>query len=173
MSEKENRRPRLIGSEEVSIDEKGRVLLSKKKRDRLGENFAIVLSPLGCLIVYPEVRFDEIYDQIAPGQGFDPAQEALSRMFLGEADDEQNVDTQGRYLIPAKLRDKAGLADRVSVRGMGDRIEIWAKSAWDEYFAEPEIYRTARVQQFGKIFEKAIYGPLGSDVFAHRPEGSE
>ena len=101
MSEKENRRPRLIGSEEVSIDEKGRVLLSKKKRDRLGENFAIVLSPLGCLIVYPEVRFDEIYDQIAPGQGFDPAQEALSRMFLGEADDERpgGVERRGRDAV--------------------------------------------------------------------------
>ena len=173
MSENVQRRPRLIGSEEVSIDEKGRVLLSKKKRERLGKNFAIVLSPLGCLIVYPEARFDEIYDQVAPGSGYDPSQEALSRMFLGEADDEQDVDAQGRYLVPAKLREKAGLADKVSVRGMGDRLEIWAKKSWDEYYDDPDSYKAARVKQFGKIFERAIYGPLGADPYSSNPGVSE
>jgi DNA-binding transcriptional regulator/RsmH inhibitor MraZ len=44
----------LIGTDEATIDDKGRILVGKKKRERLGEPFAIAVGEVGCLVAYPE-----------------------------------------------------------------------------------------------------------------------
>ena len=45
----------LIGTDEDTIDDKGRLLVSKKKRERLGEDFVMALGATGCVVVYPEL----------------------------------------------------------------------------------------------------------------------
>ena len=41
------------------------------------------------------------------------------------------IDKQGRILLPAKLREYAGLSKDVAVVGVGSHIEIWDLKAWD------------------------------------------
>ncbi len=36
-------------------------------------------------------------------------------------------------MLPRKLRDTARLGRQVAVVGVSDRLEIWAKEAWEEY----------------------------------------
>ena len=40
------------------------------------------------------------------------------------------VDKQGRILLPASLREYAGIEKDAVLVGMGSRIEIWSKDAW-------------------------------------------
>ena len=42
------------------------------------------------------------------------------------------MDKQGRILIPASLRAYADLAKDVVLVGVGSRVEIWNKDAWDD-----------------------------------------
>jgi MraZ protein len=42
------------------------------------------------------------------------------------------IDSQGRALLPAFLRDYAKLGREVTFAGTGKRIEIWSKSQFDE-----------------------------------------
>ena len=42
------------------------------------------------------------------------------------------VDSQGRILVPAFLRDHAGLEKNVIVAGVLERIEIWSPSRFEE-----------------------------------------
>ena len=42
------------------------------------------------------------------------------------------VDKQGRILLPAPLRTFAHLEKEVVLVGVGSRIEIWNRAAWDE-----------------------------------------
>ena len=46
---------------------------------------------------------------------------------------ECEVDKQGRILISPVLREFAGLNKDVVLAGVGSRIEIWDKAAWQEY----------------------------------------
>ena len=39
---------------------------------------------------------------------------------------------QGRVLIPANLREKAGLEKDIVFVGVMSKIEIWSKEHWDE-----------------------------------------
>ena len=52
------------------------------------------------------------------------------RLFAYAADCEP--DSQGRILIPAKLREYAGLTREVVVIGSFDRAEIWNAQRWTE-----------------------------------------
>ena len=45
---------------------------------------------------------------------------------------EVECDKQGRILIPANLRAKAGITKDVVVIGVMNRAEIWDKDRWEE-----------------------------------------
>ena len=47
----------IVGWEETTIDDKGRILVGKKKREKLGEDFVIAVGTCGCLVAYPAEVF--------------------------------------------------------------------------------------------------------------------
>ena len=40
------------------------------------------------------------------------------------------MDSQGRILLPADLREKAGLEKRIAIVGQGTKFEVWDESQW-------------------------------------------
>ena len=46
------------------------------------------------------------------------------------------MDNQGRIILPANLREYAGLKKDIVSIGVNNRIEIWNKEAWKEYNEE-------------------------------------
>ena len=134
----------LIGTDEAIIDSKGRILVSKKKRDRLGEPFAMALGNLGCLVAYPEAVWRRMFDEIMQYSYINQGRQQYTRLVLGLADDELKFDAQGRVVVPQKLRDLAKLEKEVLIIGCGDRAEIWAKEEWDEFNRNPNDYAQHR-----------------------------
>lgn len=55
----------------------------------------------------------------------------FSRFFLAGATTCE-VDKQGRILLPAVLRDFAGIDKDAVLVGVGSRIEIWSKDNWNQ-----------------------------------------
>ena len=55
----------------------------------------------------------------------------FSRFFLAGAASCE-VDKQGRILIPAVLREFAGLEKDAVLVGVSSRIEIWSRSNWEK-----------------------------------------
>src|SRR5580693_266454 len=95
----------LIGTDEATIDSKGRILLGKKKRDRLGDTFAVAIGELGCICAYPEARWQERLNEINRYDPINQGRQQYARLFFGYADDEMTCDVQGRVVIPQKLRE--------------------------------------------------------------------
>jgi MraZ protein len=58
-------------------------------------------------------------------------------------------DKQWRILVPDYLREYAGLSKNVVIVGVSNRVEIWDKSKWEEF------YRSSR-QNYEEIAERLI-----------------
>lgn len=132
----------LLGTDEATLDEKGRLLVSKKKRDRLGENFTITIGPAGCLAAYPEEEWDEVVQSLRQYDSLNLGRDFYTRLVFGSAEDDLKFDAQGRIVIPQKLREMARFKEKgqVLLVGCGDRLEFWAKEEYAKFLADKEGY---------------------------------
>ncbi len=61
----------------------------------------------------------------------------MQRFFFAGATDEE-LDRQGRVVIPSALAKHAGLGREVVVAGVYDHLEIWDRAAWRAQMQEVE-----------------------------------
>lgn len=134
----------LIGTDEANIDDKGRILIGKKKRDRLGDGFAMCLGDNGAIFAYPAWKWEEIVAETLRYDPINQGRQDYTRMMMGTAEDEIDFDQQGRVVVPRKLRDMAKLRDRVLLIGCGDRMEIWAEEEYRRYEEDRTGYSRER-----------------------------
>jgi MraZ protein len=146
----------LIGTDEATIDDKGRILVGKKKRERLGEPFAMAVGEVGCLVAYPESVWQHKVAEMLSYDSLNQGRQQYTRLFLGYADDELKFDQQGRVVIPQKLRDLAKLTDKVLLVGCGDRLEIWAKDEYERFQLDTEGYGAQRREALAKAHGQMV-----------------
>ena len=124
-----------------NIDAKGRLFIPTKLRDELGGTLHVTIGQDHCLSVYSDeswaafmARLKELsYNEV----------KKLRALFAYAADCEP--DSQGRILIPAKLREYAGLTKEVVVVGSFDRAEIWNAGRWAA--VEAEAFSSGALEQ--------------------------
>lgn len=127
----------LISSFEHSVDAKGRVFIPAKWRDDLGDTVIITRDMMGkgdsrCLYGMPVTLWNDILERFRKVAVTDvKAQNAMRMLFANAFDCE--ADKQGRILLPASLREYAGITGEATLVGMGNRIEIWGKDQWGKY----------------------------------------
>jgi len=144
----------LLGTDDAVVDDKGRILISKKKRERLGDNFSIALGDVGCLVAYPEATWNAMVDEIMTYESINQGRQQYTRLVLGTAEDELTCDAQGRVVVPAKLRKLAKLEKEVKIVGCGDRLEIWAVDEWEKYDGNETSYGQQRREAIQKAFNE-------------------
>ena len=90
----------------------------------------------GCLWVFSERAWPEVQQKLTPRSLLDTRGIKLERYFLGAAC-ECTPDKQGRVAIPQMLLGHAGIkpGDDIWIVGLTDKVEIWSKTAWDEFNA--------------------------------------
>ncbi len=115
-------------------------------RDRItahcaGQLVATIDTEERCLLLYPLAEWEEIQEKIEALPSFNPAARRIQRLLIGHATD-LDMDTNGRLLLPAPLREYAGLDKKIILLGQGNKFEIWSESRWlatrEEYLAEAE-----------------------------------
>ena len=94
----------------------------------------------------------EAMEEIRQGAGtqFDPAVVQLKRIYVAGAT-RCAVDKHGRLLIPALLREYAGIGRDLVWAGMVSFVEIWAKEAWTEQSASSRVNREAIVRALTEL----------------------
>jgi MraZ protein len=129
--------PRFTGSAEHALDDKGRLIVPARFRERLGAGFIITIAPPEpCLALYPSITWSECCDRLEAAPRKDEKFRRLVRHLFANTE-EVACDAQGRLVIPAPLRAYAGIErDAVSV-GALTRVEIWAKERYAAH-AAPE-----------------------------------
>jgi MraZ protein len=121
-----------MGTYTPKLDDKGRLFLPAKFRDRLSEGLVVTQGQENCLVVWPSDVFAEEADRAAARPMTNRAARRYARVLFAGGD-EGTPDKQGRIGIPAHLRDYAGLERDVVVIGVRDRLEIWNPDRWREF----------------------------------------
>ena len=131
----------LIGEYEHSLDVKGRLIMPSKLRQDIGEKFIITKGLDGCLFVFSENEWLNFEAKLKALPLSDKNARNFVRFFLSGAT-ECEIDKQGRFLIPANLREAASLTKDAVIIGVGTRLEIWDKEKWakcDEEISADDI----------------------------------
>ena len=120
----------LMGEYQHNMDAKGRVTIPARFREDLGDRFYVTNGLDHCLFVLSADRWQNLVERMSSL----PISQArdIQRFFFSGAT-EVEPDKQGRILLPASLRNHAGLTRDVTVIGAANRAEIWDTQRWNHY----------------------------------------
>jgi MraZ protein len=124
------------GATKVTLDEKGRVVIPTHQRERLkarGEGQVVVTTDHKdpCLLIYGLPDWEPIQSRIMAMNVLAPQARRLQRLMVGHATDIQ-LDSSGRLLLSAELREYAGLERGAMLLGQGTHLELWDEARWYE-----------------------------------------
>ena len=131
----------MTGQFSHNIDAKGRLFIPAALRRELGQTFHVTVGQDHCLSVYSDESWAAFMAKLKE-LSYNEVKK-LRALFAYAADCEP--DGQGRILIPAKLREYAGLTKEVVVVGSFDRAEIWSAERWAAI--EDEAFSTGALEQ--------------------------
>ncbi len=141
------------GEHEHSIDRKGRLIIPSKFREVFKENyverFFVTRGLDTCLFVFTEDEWKKQESRFKSLSITSGEARRFNRLYFSGAC-EVNCDRQGRILIPQYLKDFAKIKRDVVIVGVSNRMEIWSKEHWEEF------YRNTK-DSFEEISEK-IFG---------------
>ena len=117
----------MYGRYDHSVDPKGRLFVPAKLRTELGDAFYVTLGLDHCLSVYTQEGWSRILEKFNSL----PISQSTKMRFLFANAAKCEPDKQGRFLIPAELRQYAGLQQEVTFIGQGGHAEIWDSEAYE------------------------------------------
>lgn len=141
-----------MGEYQHTLDDKGRMTVPGKFRDGLGNAFVVTRGIDRCLFVYPRPEWEILESKLKALPFTRSDARSFVRFFFSGAT-ECELDKQGRVLLPATLRDYAGIAKDCVVLGVSNRVEIWSQSVWSQYAEEA-------AGSFAEIAENLVDLPL-------------
>ena len=143
-----------LGEYEATLDPKGRFLLpagfKKQLPEEGGNQFVINRGFEKCLSLYPMISWVPIYERISKLNDFDHKVREFRRYFLNGAT-QLELDSAGRLLVPANLKEHAGLEKDIVLVAAVNKIEIWDKSKYQQFFESfsPETFSSLAEQVMG------------------------
>ena len=109
-----------------NIDPKGRVTIPAAYREALGDGFTIGLNnEFNAIALYPVEKWQDMSERLNRIPDSDVRGMAYVRLIKAFSFTEQQLDGQGRVLLPAALRKKAGMEKAIRFVGVGRYLEIW------------------------------------------------
>lgn len=145
---------RFLGNIEAKIDAKGRVFLPSTFRKMLsasGEESLVLRKDIfeDCLVIYPQSVWNSRMDLLRSRLNrWNKRDQMIYRQFVSDVE-LVNLDTNGRFLIPKRYLAMANISQEVRFTGMGDSIEIWAKTKQEQNFMTAEEFSKAMEEAMG------------------------
>lgn len=121
------------GTYDHSLDAKNRLTMPARFRGQLGEKVVLARGTANCVTVWTPDEFDAyVAAALANEHPLSPRADQINRFFQANSH-EVDIDSAGRVALPPRLMGHAGITKEVVVTGVGSRLEIWDRKAWDEY----------------------------------------
>ena len=128
---------RFLGNIEAKTDMKGRAFLPavfRKVLQASGSESLVLRKDIfqNCLVLYPENVWNEQMDMLRGKLNrYNAQHQKIFREFVSEVE-MVSLDGNGRFLIPKRYLQMAGIVQNIKFIGMGDTIEIWSNEKIEE-----------------------------------------
>ena len=139
-----------IGEYTHNLDNKARIAIPAKFRDKLSGGVIITRGLDQCLFVYSKNEWEILAQKLTKLPLSQANSRAFVRLMLAGAMD-SILDSQGRILVPDYLRSYARLKKQVIIAGLYNRIEIWDVDIWKEYKAKTEGSSDEIAEKLGEL----------------------
>ncbi len=121
-----------IGQFSHNIDDKNRITIPSKFREKLGYNAVMTIGFDQCISIYTELEWNKLQEKLLTLNSNTTDARKHIRMLAGSAS-ECSADAQGRVIVPPNLIERAGINKEVILVGNLNHIEIWSKEIWEKY----------------------------------------
>ena len=126
-----------------TLDEKDRFVLPAKFRDKVKtfktKKFFITRSLDGCLFLFSESVWQKLEEKLRSLSFTKQQSRFFNRLYFSGAS-EIDIDSQGRVTVPAYLKDFAQIKRDIVIIGIADRIEIWDKDRWNNFYQDNKTH---------------------------------
>ncbi len=122
----------VLGQYESSIGEKNRIGFPKKFREQFGDKLIITFGYENSLIIVSEEGWKSLLEG-TEGKPFIHSEARDTQRFLLGGATSVELDSKGRFVIPAYLRDFGKIQNEVVFLGIDRYVELWDKKRWEEY----------------------------------------
>ncbi|MEW6074953.1 MAG: division/cell wall cluster transcriptional repressor MraZ [Candidatus Omnitrophota bacterium] len=120
-----------------SIDRKGRLIMPAKFREvakaNFVEKFFVTRGLDKCLFMFSEEEWKSQEQKFKTMPFTKQQARVFNRIYFSGAIDVV-PDRQGRILLPQYLKEFADIRKEVVIVGISNRIEIWSKDKWKEFY---------------------------------------
>ena len=124
----------LMGEYHHSLDDKKRLIIPSKLREDLGDYVIVTRGLEDCLFVYSQNAWNDIVNKLKTLPFTKKDARSFTRLFLSGAT-VCGFDKQGRITLKEPHTNYASLIKDCVIVGVNDRLEIWSKTNWDNYFS--------------------------------------
>ena len=122
----------LLGNFQHSLDDKNRIRLPAKYREKLGNEYIMLPGTHGCISLYPASAEDK-FVRVVNELGEFSAENAETLRMITEMAATVEADSQGRFMLPSDLIKFAKIDKDVRIIGVIDRVEIWSEESYIEW----------------------------------------
>ena len=120
-----------IGRYEHNLDEKSRLMMPTKLRDKLNGTLYMTYGLGRCIYLYTEEMFMKICNQRSKINDLSKEGLGFKRVFFSNSVD-CKLDNQGRILISKDLQKRVSIVKETIIIGNDDHIEIWDKNRYEQ-----------------------------------------
>ncbi len=121
-----------IGEYQHNLDQKGRLAVPAKFRNKLAKGAVVTKGLDNCLFLYTKEEWEKLASKLAALPISKANTRAFARLMLAGAMDVQ-LDKQGRIVLPEYLRKYAQMKKKTIIAGLYNRLEIWDEDEWNKY----------------------------------------
>ncbi len=144
----------LTGEVTHQLDDRARVAVPKAWRQLFDHGGFLTRGWYGCLFLLTHHEWMKLAERLDEWPLTSIKADKVRSFFSGGV--EVWLDKQGRVVLPATLRQYAGIEKDVVVRAVMKRVEIWSKERWEAYQAEH--FAPDRIMADLSEFENGIAG---------------
>jgi MraZ protein len=120
-----------LGEYQYKVDEKGRIPLPPRFKERLKMGLVLAKGLEKCITVYPVEEWTKVGEKLATLPPIPSKTRRINRFTFATAFYE-DLDPQGRIALPSALRCHAEIKQNAVVAGVNNYLEIWSKESWEK-----------------------------------------
>jgi MraZ protein len=137
-----------LGEYRHTLDPKGRLTVPSSLRPDLSATFYATRGLDRCIFIYTIEEWENLVENIHALPFMKGDVRSFNRVFFSGAS-LLEMDKQGRVLLPANLKEYAGIDKDIVIAGVGSRLELWAAASWEQELAQA-------ADSFESITEKLV-----------------